>query len=296
MAYFVPGILETQVARLRTILSFLLLVGLPSHGFATNSSPSAITSPADAWSFADLSDLFLGSPVVLTARVVDAVPIAESAAASPRAGTKRYYVVADVVTLIRGTGGVAPRVAWLADVPVDGRGKAPRLKKTLVVVAALPVAGRAGELRLAALDAMVPWSSALEDRVRAVVASGLAADAPPAVTGIAGAFHSNGTLPGEGETQIFLSTADARPVSLNILRRPGQEVRWSVAFTEIVDEAAGVPARDTLGWYRLACSLPATLPETATGELSAEDAASARADYAFVIGSLGQCERVRAAR
>ena len=110
---------------------------------------------------------------------------------------------------------------------------------------------------------------------------------------VASAFHSAGNLVGEGETQIFLSTLRAQPVSLTVLRRPGIEPRWAVALGEIVDEAARPPERDTLGWYRLACFLPPTLPDTALSELTAENADAAKADYAFVIGSLGPCTRTR---
>jgi hypothetical protein len=205
----------------------------------------------------------------------------------------RYYLVADVASLIRGAEGLAPRIAFLVDVPLDARGKPPRLRRADMLIAALPVPGRPGEVRLAARDAMVPWSAALEARTRAVIASGLAADAPPRVTGIASAFHSAGNLPGEGETQVFLSTGRGQPVSLSIIRRPGQEPVWAVALGEIVDEAARPPARDTLGWYRLACFLPPALPAAAVAELGEADATAARADYAFVMGALGRCARTR---
>jgi hypothetical protein len=143
---------------------------------------------------------------------------------------------------------------------------------------------------------MIPWSAPLEGRVRAVVASGLAADAQPRVTGIASAFHSPGNLPGEGETQVFLTTINAQPVSINVLRRPGIDPQWAVALGEIVDEAARPPAPETLGWYRLACFLPGELTAAAVGDLSPSDAASARDDYRFVMQSLGACTRIRASR
>ena len=109
------------------------------------------------------------------------------------------------------------------------------------------------------------------------------------MTGVGAAFHVPGSLPGEGETQIFLQTADARPVSLSVLRRPGEEPRWAVALGEIVDEAATPPARDTLLWYRLACFLPATLPQASTASLEEADARQASEDYAFVLARLGAC-------
>ena len=271
----------------------ICLAMLPNGGNAQVSNVPAVVSPVDRWSYAEIADLFLAAPIVARARIVEAIPVKDSQATPPRAATIRYYLVADVVTLIRGTDGIAPRIAWIADVPVDLRGKVPKLKRIEVMVAALPVPGRAAEVRLAARDAMVPWSAAFEARVRGIVASGLATDAPPRVTGIASAFHSRGNLPGEGETQIFLTTERAQPVSLSVLRRPGQAPRWAVALGEIVDEAARPPSRDTLGWYRLACSLPPALPQKAIDDLSPEDATAARDDYAFVIGALGPCTRAR---
>ena len=118
-------------------------------------------------------------------------------------------------------------------------------------------------------------------------------DAPPRLTGIGRAFHVPGSLPGESETQIFLQTAGGRPISLTVLRRPGQQPRWAVALSEIVDEAAAPPAPDTLLWYRLACTLPAALPPQSLSEASAEEAQAIRADYAVVIDGLGRCTRHR---
>ena len=281
-----------RLLALQTIAA-LTFVTVASGGNASIPAKVSVTSPADRWSYADIADMFLATPVVLTARVADAIPVPPTAGAPATPGVERLYILADVETLIRGSGGVAPRVAWLADVPLDSRGKLPKLKKSKVIVAALPVAGRPGELRLVARDAMQPWSGAFEGRVRDVVKSGLAIDAPPRITGINNAFHSAGTLPGEGETQIFLTTANAQPVSLSVLRRPGEQPNWAMALGEIVDEAARPPARDTLGWYRMACSLPRSLPPTAVDELAESDAAAAREDYAFVMQSLGQCTRMR---
>jgi hypothetical protein len=284
---------ESRCRIYSAVLAAVFAISLTSDGKAAVSALSPIASLADRWSYADVADLFLAAPVVASVRIAEAIPVPQPANTATRPTMIRYYLVGDVVSLIRGTGGVSPRVSWIADVPLDSRGKPPKLKKSQMLLAALPVSGRPAELRLAARDAMVPWSAALEGRVRAVVASGLAADAPPRVTGITSAFYSPGNLPGEGESQIFLTTDTAQPVSIGVLRRPGQATTWSVSLGEIVDEAARVPARDTLGWYRLACFLPGTLPAAAVAELSETDSAAARADYAFVIEAMGGCARVR---
>src|SRR3546814_13668580 len=73
------------------------------------------------------------------------------------------------------------------------------------------------------------------------------------ITEVGDAFHVPGTIPGESETQIFLRTSDQRPVSLSVLRRPGEAPKWSVSLDEMVDESSAPAGRDTLLWYRLAC-------------------------------------------
>ena len=151
--------------------------------------------------------------------------------------------------------------------------------------------GRADQLQLVAPGAQIAWTPAADAAVRSLVREALSPDAPPAITGVGAAFHVPGALPGEGETQVFLRTAEARPVSLSVLRRPGEQRRWSVALSEIVDDAAGPPAPDTLLWYRLACGLPAALPEASTAQLEPSAAATAREDYRFVLDALGPCGR-----
>ncbi len=301
MRNFVPATRRRRATGLTRGLALLAAATLWKQAvFAAPPARPAVALSASRWSFADYADVFVDSPIVLNARVVDAIRVRDADEPTPRPGTIRYYIIADVDALIRGQDGTPSRVAWIADVAPDERGKAPRLRRKQVIVAALPVVGTPGgapstpaAVRLAALDAMIEWSAPAEARIRALITSELAADAAPRITGITSAFHSEGSLPGEGETQIFLGTADQRPVSLNILRRPGQAPTWSVALGEIVDEAAHPPLPDTLGWYRLACALPPELSPAATKELGDGDAAAARVDYGFVIGALGPCERTR---
>jgi hypothetical protein len=68
-----------------------------------------------------------------------------------------------------------------------------------------------------------------------------------------------------------------------------------VALSEIVDEAAAPPARETLLWYRLACALPPSLPNASIAALPLADAEAAREDYRFVLSQLGACGRTRPA-
>jgi len=247
--------------------------------------------------YADLADLALGAPVAAHLRIRGAHLLDPRDAPNTAPGFRRFLVEAEVVALIRGEGGLAPEVSYLVDLASDSRGHPARLRRRdEVLVLARRVPDHPGELRLAAPDAQLPYSPATADRLRAILRDAAAAGAPPRIVGIGRAFHVPGSLPGESETQIFLQTADSRPISLSILRRPGERPRWSVALSEIVDEAAAPPAPDTLLWYRLACTLPPRLPAQALSEASAEEAQAIQADYRLVIEGLGPCLRTRVRR
>jgi hypothetical protein len=198
---------------------------------------------------------------------------------------------------MRGPGEMPARVSYLVDLPNGADGKPTKLRnkdERLVFAAIVP--GRPGELRLVAPDAQIAAASSDAERLRVILREAAGARAAPRISGIGKAFHVPGSLPGESETQIFLLTADGRPVSLNIVRRPGQAPRWSVALTEIVDESAAAPVRDSLLWYRLACGLPRSLPPQSLSDAGQLEAAAIRTDYRFVLDQLGVCERTRVRR
>lgn len=246
---------------------------------------------APAPSYVALADLVIESPVVVDATISSTTRIKGAEAADVPPGFVRYYVEADVAALIRGPGAIPPRIGYVLDAPLGPGGKQPRYKKARVLLFARPVPGRPGQVQLVGPEAQRAWSPALDALTRRIAGDVLAADAPPVVTGIGNAFHVPGSLPGEGETQVFLTTQDNRPVSLNILRRPGEQRRWAVALSEIVDDAAAPPARDTLLWYRLACGLPRSLPARSLQAMEPADADLAREDYQFVLQQLGPCTR-----
>jgi hypothetical protein len=255
--------------------------------------PRANSAAVPGPGYADLADLILAAPVIADATVRSTVTLKGADAAGVAPGHTRLYVEADVAALVRGAGGLPPRIGYLLDAAPDAGGRLPKYKKVRVLIFARPVAATPGQVQLVAPDAQLAWTPEADQRVRRIARELVAADAPPTITGINNAFHVPGALPGEGETQLFLSTGNGAPVSLSVLRRPGEQTRWAVALSEIVDEAAAPPAPDTLLWYRLACSLPARLPAHAIASLSADDAAVAAEDYAFVLASLGRCGRTR---
>lgn len=258
------------------------------------SSPAANVPMLPSYGgYADLADLALAAPVIVLVTITSASKLKPEESPGVAPGKIRFYVIAKVDTLLKGRDGVPPIVTYLADVPLDAQGRPAKLRKASALLFAAPVPGRPGELRLIAPDAQVGALPDVETRVRSILTASIARDAPPRITGIGSAFHVPGAVPGESETQIFLTTAEQRPVSLSILRRSGEEPQWAVALSEMTDEAAQPPARDTLLWYRLACTLPAALPDSSTNALSPEGARAAAADYAVVIAGLGSCERER---
>ena len=282
----------------------LALVAMPVHAVqapehpqvspgAATDSRGATQQDAGGIGYADIADLVLSAPVIADATIRSTAKIKPAEAPNLAPGFVRLYIEADVTALIRGADGLPPRIGYLLDVAPDSAGRVPKFKKARVLIFARPVPGAANQVQLVAPDAQVSWTQTTDTRARNIAKDALASDAPPVITGVGNAFHVAGALPGEGETQIFLTTADQRPVSLSILRRPGEQPRWAVALSEIVDESAAPPAPETLLWYRMACALPPTLPARSTGSLEAADATIAREDYAYVLAALGPCGRTR---
>lgn len=244
--------------------------------------------------YADLADLGAGAPVVAYVRVNRAERLNAREATTVRAGYTRFEIEADLVALIRGTSGLPARIRYLVDLPNDSRGRPPRIaRRSEYLIMATRVPSRPDEVRLVTADAQVPYSTPAAELLRSIVREASGTDAPPRITGIGRAFSVPGNLPGESETQFFLQTADQRPISLSVLRRPGEQVRWSVALGEIVDEGAGPPQPNTLLWYRLACTLPGQLPADVLGEATPEESRAIQADYRVVMDGLGRCVRTR---
>jgi hypothetical protein len=257
--------------------------------YAADSQPAG---DGAAFTYADLADLALRASVAAHVRLRSASRL-EGKAGSVPSGRTRFYMAADVISLVQGAQGIPQRVTYLADVANDARGKAAKLaKKSEYILLAVAVPERPGELRLVAPDAQLPFTAERAETLRNILREAAAADAPPRITGIGKAFHVPGSLAGESETQIFLQTADGRPVSLSVLRRPGEAARWAVALSEMVDDAAASPKPNSLLWYRLACGLPQALPPSSYAEAEGS-AAAIQADYRLVMERLGRCARSR---
>lgn len=279
--------LKLKIARTPLFLAGIMIMATPVASHAQIPLPPP--------SYADLADLALASPIVVQARITRSWTLKPDEAPDVAPGRIRLLIEAEIERLIVGASGLPPVIRYLVDVPKDAKGKAPKLKKLSVIAFLSGDSTRPGQLRLVARDAQLNWTPALDETVRGILKEATAPGGRLRINGVTSAFHIPGAVPGESESQIFLSTSEQRPVSLSILRRPGQQPRWTVAMGDFVDEAARPPERDTLAWYRLACSLPAALPSAAASRLSGEDRLAVARDYQVVLQGLGPCGRTRVA-
>ena len=256
---------------------------------ASESSASALVGSV---SYADLADLADGAELVVRAQIRKLVPLKPANTPGP-ANITRFYVEARTEALYFGRRAVGETLRYLVDLPVDAKGRPAKVKKQSFVLFAHSAPGRVDQLQLVRPDAQLPWSAGDEQRIKRILAELHAVGAPQRVTGVREALHVPGALAGEGETQFFLTTADDQPAAVSVLRRPGSPAQISVSFSDLVEQGAGMPRADSLGWYRLACFLPSELPVEANIATEPTDRAAAQSDYRAVIEQLGPCPRQR---
>jgi hypothetical protein len=237
-----------------------------------------------------VADLVTASDAIaiIAAKKMMAVPPERAPGLAP--GQQRFLVEADTVSLIRGNDVLAREASFLIDLPAQPKGRPPRWEKRQFILFG-KVGDRVDFFQLLSNESILAWSPENEAMVRTIDAAMLASDAPPSIGRIDSVFHVTGAVAGAGETQIFLATAHGSPVSLSIVRKPDEQPLFGVSLGEIVDEAAALPRPDTPLWYRLACFLPANLPQSALKEQMASDAAAAAKDYAAFLKAMGPCDR-----
>lgn len=289
---------RTPVIRIgSSLLGAVLLCLVPASAtYGQETSFSGVPQPQirsdPEFSYADLVDLALPAQVAVRAQVRKVIRLKPEESPGLTQGRVRLYIQARTLALLVGPD-LGESVSFLANVPLDSRGKVPKLRKTEVLVLARTVPGRPGELQLVAPDAMLAATGGREATLRSILTETARPDAPPAITALREVLHVSGNLVDEGETQLFLGTATGAPVSISVLRRPGQPTTWGVSFTEIVDAAARPPLPASLAWYRLACGLPQRMPPRANISGTTSGRRIAAEDYARVLDDLGPCTRLR---
>ncbi len=107
---------------LRALLAALALATVAAAG------ESAVPAPAlPALSYADLADLADHAPLVLRAQVRSVAVVEPARAPGLRPGWARLYIEARTAALLAGPAFAGDSLRYLADVPLDARGKVPKL-------------------------------------------------------------------------------------------------------------------------------------------------------------------------
>ena len=280
-----------RTGRVAAVLLALAGVQFAPLAHADSRAPAPAPAAAPALTYADLAGLADAAPLVVRVSPRKIARLEPARAPGLKPGRARLYIEAKTEALVAGQASLGEVLRYLVDVPVDAKGKPANLKKKSVVLFAR--LGRPGELQLVLPDAQLIWDPVLDVRLRGILSELLAPGAPQRVTGVREAIHVGGNLAGEGETQIFLATANDEPAAITVNRSPGQPPRWSVSFSEVLEQSGKVPPRDTLAWYRLACFLAPELPVGTTESGSAADRGMAADDYRYVLRQLGLCPRTR---
>ena len=260
---------------------------LPAAAQVGGGGPAAYAEPT----YADIADLSDSAGLVVHARIAKMLPVESARAPGLRPGYGRFYVEAQTKALLTGQAPLGESVKYLVDLPLDSRGKPPKLKKQDVFLFARAVPGRPGQLQLVTPTAQQLWSVSAEARLRTILKALVSPDAPARVTGVRELLHVPGTLAGQGETQIFLTTKDGSAASITVRHQPGSPPAWGASFSELVADVGHPPQPDTLEWYRLACFLPNRPPPGANISDSHTAKLQAEADYRMVLGELGVCAR-----
>jgi hypothetical protein len=241
---------------------------------------------------ADLVSLTTEAPIIVRAEITKASRLSEKLSPGLAPGFRRFLISAQISNVLIAPGFVPRTIEYLVDIGTGPRGKTPKLKGLPVLLFLAP-GNREAQFQLVRPWAQVDWNAERDAYVRAVAAEAVAAPQirDMEISGLGQAFHVPGSLPGESESQIFIQTKAGDPMSLVILSRPGQAKAFSVATGDIIDDAAAGVKDGSLLWYQLACGLPRSLPAGSTSTLDPETAAAAKADYRFVLDSLGPCDR-----
>lgn len=280
--------MSSQLRHFAAVAAGIVLVFQAAPALAEETAPGQMITDI---TYADVADLADSASLVVHAQVRKVARLDDERVRGLKPGTARFYIQARTKALLTGKAPLGESITYLVDLPLDERGKAPKLKKADVLLFARAVPGRPGEIQLVSPDAQLLWSEQVETRVRGVLQALVAPDAPASVTGVRELLHVPGTLSGQGETQIFLTTDNGSAASITVRHEPGAAPAWGVSFSELVADVGNPPQQDTLEWYRLACFLPNVPPQGVNVSEGYAERRQADADYRMVIGELGVCRR-----
>ena len=264
---------------------------LPAQMRGESAPVSYELRPGEDPTYADLVTFALEADIVAIVTIEDQRTFPPERAPDVPVSRARLYIESLTRNLLAANGGIGGTLVFVTDIDREADGGVPDIEERDYIIFADQVPGRPGEVQLVSTRAFFPSGPIIEARLRRVLRQLAAADATPAITGVRDVISIAGNLAGESETQMFVETATGAPVSLSVIRRPGQAPQWGVSLGEIVDSTARPPEAESLAWFRFACSLPRELPAGAFLQNDRESQNRARADYAFVLQQLGPCTR-----
>lgn len=275
-------------AKLALRLPLFLAVAL-AFRFTTCEAQTNAISPREG-TFADIATLAERADLVARVQITNVSPVGSARSTQIEKGFARFYVEGKTRALLVGKAPLGEKVRYLVDLPLGTNGRAPDLAGRNAFVFARRVPGRPEDLQLVTPTAQLPWSSAGAARLRGLLRSMVANDAPPRITGVREIIYVPGPLAGQGRTQIFLDTEDGSAASITVRHMPGAPVTWSASFSELAASGTQPVPRNTLAWYRLACFLPGKPPAV---NLSSTEQARWQAldDYHDLVESLRPCAR-----
>lgn len=261
-----------------------------AHSQPINDAPKNILMQPQA-SFDDIMSITIDSKLVVDLTVKKIRKLSPEQTIGVASNKKRILIIADVQSLIRGETGINSEIKFLFDAPIDARGKIPKLKKQRFLAFGQNVPNRPDFIKLSYVDSMLPYDPSTDLAVRSAITQVIAPSAAQKITGISSAFHSPGTIIGEGETQIFLNTQFRQPMAISVVSRGSGHKNWSVSTSEVIDINAVQPQRRSLIGHRLACSLPSNIQSNIIESGNTENIRKTMADYEYVKNAIGPCVR-----
>ena len=243
---------------------------------------STSASATAATSYVDIADLTVTAPTLVRATITRAERISVKDSPGLPPGSARLLITAAVNASLVAPGAIPASLQWLWDAPLDARGRVPKAKG-LVVLAWLAPPAADGKTQLVARGAQLPWDSATEATARAI-ATEARSGTVPIVTGVRNGFRADGTIPGESESQFFLTTRDGKDLTMIVTTKPGEARGVAIARGDVIDESAVKVVPGTLLHYRLACFLKPDLPAAISDPALA-------ADWRAALAAIGPCGR-----
>jgi hypothetical protein len=205
-------------------------------------------------------------------------------------GRAKFLVEADVIRVLKAPGVVNGRLTYVWEGPLDAKGKPPAFKKQDMLVFLRNLNDPAVPFQLAAPDKQVTWSAEAEGRLRAIAQEAQQASLRTInLTGVQSAFTTEADTPYARLTQFLFASRDGQLIGVTVRVKPDGTGDVISSSEEILGGGMRLQA-NTLMWYHLACTTPASLPADVLSDQPTDDERDIVVkDYATFRQALGGC-------